>query len=71
MALIIDGYNLLNAVGIPSEEGSLGNLERARGALLNFSPSLSPETSANGPRLSSMQVRMHLVDFPASFRTET
>lgn len=36
MALIIDGYNLLNAVGIPSEEGSQGNLERARGALLNF-----------------------------------
>ena len=36
MALIIDGYNLLNAVGILSGASGPGNLERARGALLNF-----------------------------------
>ena len=36
MALIIDGYNLLNAVGILSGASGSGNLQRARGALLNF-----------------------------------
>jgi predicted RNA-binding protein with PIN domain len=36
MALIIDGYNLLHAAGILPEAGGPGNLERARGALLNF-----------------------------------
>ncbi len=36
MALIIDGYNLLNAVGILSGASGPGNLQRARGALLNF-----------------------------------
>ncbi len=35
MSLLIDGYNLLNATGIPSRGKGPGNLERARQALLN------------------------------------
>lgn len=35
MSLVIDGYNLLNATGIPSRGKGPGNLERARQALLN------------------------------------
>ena len=36
MALIIDGYNLLNAVGIHAPRHGPHNLEGARGALLQF-----------------------------------
>lgn len=36
MALIIDGYNLLNAVGIHAPQHGPQNLEGARGALLQF-----------------------------------
>jgi uncharacterized protein len=44
MAFLIDGYNLLNATGIPSRGRGPGNLERARQALLNtLVESLSPE----------------------------
>src|SRR5215471_1027125 len=44
MSLVIDGYNLLNATGIPSRGKGPGNLERARQALLNtLVESLPPE----------------------------
>lgn len=44
MPLIIDGYNLLNAVGIIGRGIGPGGLERARLALLNFlAESLEPE----------------------------
>jgi predicted RNA-binding protein with PIN domain len=36
MALLIDGYNLLNATGIGAGEGKGSTLHRARLALLNF-----------------------------------
>lgn len=36
MSLLIDGYNLLNSVGITGREVGLGSLERSRRALLNF-----------------------------------
>lgn len=36
MALIIDGYNLLHAVGIHAPSGGPQNLEGARGVLLQF-----------------------------------
>ncbi len=36
MSLLIDGYNLLNATGIPSREKGPGNLERARQALIEL-----------------------------------
>jgi len=36
MSLIIDGYNLLNAVGIVGRGAGTGGLERSRLALLNF-----------------------------------
>ena len=36
MALIIDGYNLLNAAGITPREPGPATFERSRQALLNF-----------------------------------
>ena len=36
MSILIDGYNLLNAVGITGRGVGLGSLERSRLALLNF-----------------------------------
>ena len=36
MSLLIDGYNLLNAVGILGRGVGPGSLERSRLALLNF-----------------------------------
>ncbi len=36
MALLIDGYNLLNSTGILAPSGRAGSLERSRLALLNF-----------------------------------
>jgi hypothetical protein len=36
MALLIDGYNLLNAVGITAQAGRTSSLHRSRAALLNF-----------------------------------
>jgi uncharacterized protein len=43
MSLLIDGYNLLNATGIPSRGKGPGNLERARQALLNTLAESLPE----------------------------
>ena len=44
MSLLIDGYNLLNAVGIVGRGVGPGGLERSRLALLNFlAESLSVE----------------------------
>ena len=44
MSLLIDGYNLLNAVGIIGRGVGPGGLERSRLALLNFlAESLAPE----------------------------
>ena len=44
MALLIDGYNLLNAVGIVGRDVALGSLQRSRLALLNFlAESLRPD----------------------------
>jgi hypothetical protein len=44
MSLLIDGYNLLNAVGIAGRGAGPGGLERSRLALLNFlAESLSAE----------------------------
>lgn len=44
MSLLIDGYNLLNAVGIVGRGVGPGGLERSRLALLNFlAESLQPE----------------------------
>jgi predicted RNA-binding protein with PIN domain len=50
MALLIDGYNLLNASGILPRGAGAGTLHRARGALLNFlstavDPSELPQTT--------------------------
>jgi predicted RNA-binding protein with PIN domain len=36
MALLIDGYNLLNAVGVTARAGRTSSLHRSRIALLNF-----------------------------------
>jgi predicted RNA-binding protein with PIN domain len=36
MSILIDGYNLLNSVGIAGTAGGRGSLERSRTALLNF-----------------------------------
>jgi predicted RNA-binding protein with PIN domain len=36
MSLIIDGYNLLHAIGLAAKAGGPGGLERARTAMLNF-----------------------------------
>lgn len=47
MSLLIDGYNLLNAVGIIGRGVGPGGLERSRLALLNFlAESLDPEEVA-------------------------
>ena len=47
MSLLIDGYNLLNAVGIVGRGVGPGGLERSRRALLNFlAESLDPEEVA-------------------------
>jgi len=43
MQLIIDGYNLLNAVGILPRGVGPGSLERSRAALLNFLAESLPE----------------------------
>ena len=43
MPLLIDGYNLLNATGIPARGRGPGNLERARQALLNTLVESLPE----------------------------
>ena len=43
MAILIDGYNLLNATGIMGRGAGPGSLERSRSALLNFlAESLDP-----------------------------
>jgi hypothetical protein len=48
MPLIIDGYNLLNAVGIVGRGAGPGGLQRSRLALLNFlAESLEPEEAAH------------------------
>ena len=54
MSFVIDGYNLLNATGIPSRGKGPGNLERARQALLNtlvesLPPEEVPRTRLPGP----------------------
>lgn len=47
MSLLIDGYNLLNAVGIVGRKAGPGGLERSRLALLNFlAESLDPNQVA-------------------------
>ena len=44
MSLLIDGYNLLNSVGIVGRGAGASSLERSRMALLNFlAESLDPE----------------------------
>jgi len=48
MALLIDGYNLLNTTGIAGPEGKASTLERSRLALLNFlAEALDPHEAAH------------------------
>lgn len=42
MALLIDGYNLLNSTGILAPTGHASSLERSRRALLNFLADILP-----------------------------